>query len=187
MFVAMTLKILDHYYQISLLDLYVHVTGLSLGLLLFAFLWAVLGVFIAIMTNVYIKDWKVHENNFPQRERIFREFEDLYLEANRTRKQQKEFNQKKKELEYFLIRQEFISPTFLPVVGEDFLRDDFDFAYYLGGCMTKASSESFRYAVSTLWAVFFSMAIYTLAYYFAANSTVNRNFYILNLMLLTYS
>lgn len=173
MFVAMTLKVLDHYFKPSFLNLYVSITGLSLGLLLFAFLWAVLGVFMAIMTKFYIKGWKVYENNFPHREKVFRDFEDLYLESSRTKAQQKEFNQKKLELEYFLMRQEFISPTFLPIVGEDFLRDDFDFAYYLGGCMAKSSADSFRYAISTIWAVLFSMLLYLAVYYISNGHSVN--------------
>ena len=172
MFVAMTLKVLDHYYEFSILDLYVSVTGLSLGLLIFAFLWAVLGVFMAITTKFYIKNWKIYEDNFSNREKVFREFEDLYLEPNRTRKQQQEFTQKKLELEYFLMRQEFISPTFLPVVGEDFLRDDFDFAYYLGGCMTKSSAYSFKYASSTVWAVLFSTLLYMGGTYITTKDTV---------------
>lgn len=35
------------------------------------------------------------------------------------------------QLEYILMRQEFIAPTFLPIISEAFLRDDFNFAEYL--------------------------------------------------------
>ena len=38
---------------------------------------------------------------------------------------------KRNILEYFLIRQEFIAPSFQPTFTESFLREDFDFSNYL--------------------------------------------------------
>ena len=131
---------------------------------------------MVVITQVYIVHWRRYEHNFNNREKIFRDFEDLHLEPKRTRSQQKDLNNKKLELEYFLIRQEFISPTFLPVVGEDFVRDDFDFARYLGGCMAKASSESFRYALSTLLSVVFATGIYLILHSFFKQQRVISKF-----------
>lgn len=36
------------------------------------------------------------------------------------------------------MRDEFIAPTFLPVVSESFLREDFNFSEYLGKCLAKS-------------------------------------------------
>ena len=44
----------------------------------------------------------------------------------------------KYQLSYLIMRQLFISPTYLPAVGEAFLRDDFDFAQYLTLCLEKS-------------------------------------------------
>ena len=147
---VLQVKYLHYFNRLDFIKPYIHIEGVCLGLLIFALIWTVYGLFIVIITHFYINHWRKYEQNFPNRERVFREFEYLYLEPNRNKKQQKEFEEKKLELEYFLLRQEFISPSFLPVVGEDFLRDDFDFAIYLGGCMAKVSAQSFRYAFTTL-------------------------------------
>ena len=150
---------MNYFKKLEFLGQIMNIKQLSVGLLIFALLWAFLGVLMTIITRFYVVGWKKYEEDFPNREKIFRDFENLHLGGTAN---PKKLDQMRKELEYFLIRQEFISPTFLPVVGEDFLRDDFDFAQYLGGCMAKTSAEAFRYEISSVFTIALCVGLYLL-------------------------
>lgn len=82
--------------------------------------------------------WQQHEESCADKTSIFRKFEVLHLDSERTQtvfNQSQEYENQKRKLVYLLMRQEFISPSFFPVFQESFLRDDFDFAHYLSLCL----------------------------------------------------
>lgn len=61
----------------------------------------------------------------------------------------KELEINKIKIEYFLMRQSFIAPSYLPVVGEAFLRDDFNFAEYLGRSLSDTFTRICVFSVSS--------------------------------------
>ena len=64
------------------------------------------------------------------------------------------------ELQYIMMRQEFIAPTFLPVVAESFLRDDFDFAQYLTRGLDRVYGYVFNLTSSALITVVVNICIW---------------------------
>lgn len=55
--------------------------------------------------------------------------------------QRQEYANLKKLVKYIILRQEFLSPTFLPVMRESVLRDDFRFSEYLAVSFFKTIQE----------------------------------------------
>lgn len=66
-----------------------------------------------------------------------------------SRQLKKELNEKCNQVQYLLMRQSFIVPSFLPPVGESFLRDDFNFSEYLGRVLSKVFTRAFVYSISS--------------------------------------
>lgn len=56
----------------------------------------------------------------------------------------------KKYIKFIVLRQEFLCPTFLPTIKESVLRDDFNFANYLGKCFYKTIGEVLGIRLTTL-------------------------------------
>ena len=52
------------------------------------------------------------------------------------------------------MRQEFISPVFIPTITESYLRKDFDFSEYLGFCYGKTLRKFFRISIPNYFIVF---------------------------------
>lgn len=66
-----------------------------------------------------------------------------------SRQLKKELKEKSNQVQYLLMRQSFIAPSFLPPVGESFLRDDFNFSEYLGRVLSKVFTRAFVYSISS--------------------------------------
>ena len=64
------------------------------------------------------------------------------------------------QLDYITMRQEFIAPTFLPVIGEAFLRDDFDFSEYLAHGLEQTLRYVFNLSSASLITVIINVAIW---------------------------
>ena len=60
-----------------------------------------------------------------------------------------ECRHKRQMIEYFLIRQEFIYPTFLPPICESFLRDDFNMSEYFTIALSKTTKKVFKMSFSS--------------------------------------
>ena len=65
-------------------------------------------------------------------------YKELLGQEILTKVEERELIKAKYQLSYLIMRQLFISPTYLPSVGESFLREDFDFAEYLTLCLEKS-------------------------------------------------
>jgi len=125
------LRILDYFDVFLNLEYYVNLRLVSVSFLVFSIFWLIMGVYSVLRCHSFVKGWNNLEKLFPKREQIFRQYENLYLETSGDKSQNRELEEKKQQLEYFLVRQEFVFPTFLPILSEAFLRDDFNFATYL--------------------------------------------------------
>jgi len=147
------IRILNYFDVFDDFSYYVNIKTLSIGYMVFAILWLILALYNVFRCHSFVKGWNNLEKQFSKREQIFRQYENLYLELNKTSQQKREMEQKREMLEYFLIRQEFISPTFLPVLGEGFLRDDFNFATYLSKALAKTSYSMFKYSFASIMTI----------------------------------
>ena len=147
------LRILDYFDVFMNLEYYVNLRLVSVSFLVFSIFWLIMGIYSVLRCHSFVKGWNNLEKLFPKREQIFRQYENLYLEASRDRGQNQELEEKKVQLEYFLIRQEFVFPTFLPILSEAFLRDDFNFATYLAKSLAKTSDSMFKYSFVSLLTV----------------------------------
>ena len=155
--IIMVSGVLNYYDLLVFLQYYINLQEISIGLLIFGMLWALLGVLLITLAHVYSKDWHSYEQEYPKREVIFRHFEDLFYNPDHTAAMKSEIKHRRHQLEFFLLRQEFITPSFLPVFGEDFLRDDFSLASYLSKCISKVNQEALRFDIATF--ITFSLAV----------------------------
>ena len=80
----------------------------------------------------------------------YKELSGLAAEDLLSKEQQIELLTGKYQLSYLIMRELFISPTYLPAVGETFLRDDFDFAEYLTLCLEKSLGAMLTVNIWTL-------------------------------------
>jgi hypothetical protein len=69
---------------------------------------------------------------------------------NLTFKEKSDMEDYKQKLQYLLMRQNFISPSYLPTVSENFLRDDFNFAEYLTLCLDKSLTQLYKFSVASI-------------------------------------
>ena len=93
-----------------------------------------------------------------------------------SRAEKAKLEKDKAQIEYVLIRQEFIAPTFLPIVAEAFLRDDFDFALYLSYALSSVLGHVFNFSKATLAAALVNIscwAVITDHLSYVANVTLN--------------
>ena len=157
---------LNYFDAIVFFEYYANFEAVNLGLLIFGLLWILLALFLIIMAQTYIKEWKDYESEYDKRDIIFRQYEDLYYNTQRTKELNTEFKHHRRQLEFFLMRQEFITPSFLPVFGEDFLRDDFNFSAYLGKCVSKVNQQAFRFDFLTFLTIAITTGFAALAHWY---------------------
>lgn len=144
--------------------------------------FSVIYIFVHIVCVLYskkcISEWVNFENMIDQRVKIYRKFERLFIKDSGGRFQQqdefsgggsgtglpeserKEYEDLKKSIKYIVLRQEFLSPTFLPLMREAVLRDDFRFSDYLAKCIYKTIQEVLQLRTSTIM----SFLVFLLAY-----------------------
>ena len=74
--------------------------------------------------------------------------------------EKKEYADLKKMIKFIVLRQEFLCPTFMPIMRESVLRDDFRFADYLGKCFYKTLAQTLEMRLSTLISFLTFLMIY---------------------------
>ena len=146
-------QIVSYYEYLEGYKYYFDVQIVCLALLVFSLFWSLIGLIYVIIAQIYSNKWKNLEKDFVMREELRKDYETLFLNETRTEAQTREMEILKQSLEYFLMKQEFIYPTFLPVVGEAFLREDFDFGSYLDKCIGKTVTFIFKYSYNTVFAI----------------------------------
>lgn len=109
-----------------------------------------------------IRKQRENEANNPDRQiRRQAELDDEEIPEGLTAKEKEEYSSIKKIVKFIVLRQEFLSPTFLPAMKECFLRDDFRFCDYLGKCYYKTINEVLDLRFSTI----LTFLIFLLSYY----------------------
>src|SRR5262245_24144200 len=77
-----------------------------------------------------------------------------------TRAERNLLDKCQKQLDYIIMRQEFIAPTFLPAVAEAFLRDDFNFAEYLAHGLERTLFYVFNLSTASLMTAIIAFSIW---------------------------
>lgn len=158
------IQVFSYFSFLGSLSDYMNIDGVCIDLAVFSLLWLILGIYNVFISQSFVNRWNHFERLLPDRENIKRSFERLDIEKkeeNFSRTKLKEYKEKKEILEYFLLRQEFLFPSFLPIISESFLREDFFFAGYLNRAMAKTSKKSFKLSISSL----FTILIISLAWF----------------------
>ena len=73
-----------------------------------------------------------------------------YENKYRLNPSNKDLTKMQDQLEFLLMRENFISPSLLPVIAESFLRSDFNYSEYLGRSLSKVFSMVFSFTISSL-------------------------------------
>jgi hypothetical protein len=70
-----------------------------------------------------------------------------------------------RNIEFAIIRQEFICPTYLPPVAETFLRKDFDFGEYLSRCIADILVKLFSFSWLSYVLILIGIALWRIVIY----------------------
>lgn len=136
---------------------YIDIDGICIDLAVFSLLWLVLGIYNVFISQSFVNRWNSFEKRLPDRENIKRSYERLDNQKKNneplSRVKLKEYYEKREILEYFILREEFLFPSFLPPISESFLREDFFFAGYLSRAMARTSKKSFKLSISSLFTI----------------------------------
>ena len=151
---------------------FIDIYGICLAFSMFAFLWLLISALYTIIFQFYINKWNEYELLFNrtkisillkmilltiEQDILLNEFKFLMNKKNQaalenkkiTPDERSDLEEKKKQIQYILMRQSFIAPSFLPPVAEGFLRDDFNFAEYLGRVLSKVFTKAFVFSISS--------------------------------------
>ena len=90
---------------------------------------------------------------------MLRNYDLLCADRNQNRRLKHKF---KDAMEYFTLKQDFIAPSYLPIIGETFLRRDFNMAEYLGRCLAKVFAMVFSFSFSSVLLILVFIYIWTL-------------------------
>ncbi|KRX05516.1 hypothetical protein PPERSA_12694 [Pseudocohnilembus persalinus] len=103
---------------------------------IYGLLWIFIALVIIMISKNFYKKWQFFEKQYENQDDILKSFDMLhtikYYDTKQfTIQKELEYELKKEVLEYLLMRSQFIAPTFICTLQEQFLRNDFDFSYYL--------------------------------------------------------
>ena len=108
------------------------------GLCIFILFWFLLGLWFVLSAQSMARTWFRAEGECMDLRRVSQNYEDAYLEYNAEegpRIGYRQFAGAQSAMQYAVMRQEFICPTYLPYTTEMFLRSDFNLADYLSKCL----------------------------------------------------
>jgi hypothetical protein len=112
------------------------------GLGVFILAWLLLGLWLLFTAQSHARRWISLEAECSD----IRKLKNAYEEAYNERKQGTDtvFEAKREAMQYAVMRQEFIRPTYIVPVSEAILRSDFELSEYLGRCLAKVLDEALQ-------------------------------------------
>jgi hypothetical protein len=116
---------------------------LTLGVAIFTLFWLVSGLWLILASQSFSKYWYFHEKEC----RDFRNLNHMLQEAQiemQNGRVPKNLKSLYRDLQYVIMRQLFICPTFLPPVTETYLRVDFNFPEYLSRGLANILDQVFQ-------------------------------------------
>ena len=105
------------YWDIFYIDIYT----ILVGLVIFTFFWLLLGLWVLFLINIQSEKWRILERR-------------LTLPIEKT----------EEDTLYLIMRQLFITPTYIVPVTENELSPGFDFSVYLSKCLGQVVQNSLR-------------------------------------------
>lgn len=159
------LKIFSYFGILDTFDGIILIADIDLLLSEFLVAFIIVNLLAIAYAQYYVKKWLEFEKVVPDRLKIYRDFERMFIEQQQgslSSSAKKEFEKKREIIKYIILRQEFLSPTFTPIVKESAFRDDFNFAGYLSKCLYKTIGDAISMSFSTLLAFFFFIGFYVL-------------------------
>jgi hypothetical protein len=126
-----------------------------------------------VYCQFYCRKWAELERLVPDRMKLYRDFERLCIEKQKgilSKGGEIEYEKKREIIHYFILRQEFLSPTFMPIMKESCLRDDFNFASYLNKCLYQTITSTLEISLSSLLAFLLFLGFYILLRKFVPES-----------------
>ena len=195
LFLISYLKLISHPQTNYLMD------SVQLLLAQFSILYIFVNLICILYMKSYIGQWMCYETMIGDRVSIYRKFERLFIKdigRNYTSASQAntgeggrrvqglegeeklEYEKLKKVVKFIVLRQEFLCPTFMPMMKELVLRDDFPFARYLGKCLYKTILEVLGFRMTTIYAFIAFLISYALI-----RATVPETYEVLTMTLLS--
>jgi hypothetical protein len=138
-------------------------TEISYCIMLFSMANFLVLMIISKISETYHWVWKKLESQIPRTEETFRKYEFLHakrLSSGLTAKEKISIKITKTKLEYYLLRQQFIIPSFLPKLADMYLRHDFNFAEYLTVCYSKRLYQIFKFRFTILAPILVTLSIF---------------------------
>lgn len=161
--VAALLKMVDYYRVMPFKVVIVIVNDVQLLLSEFAICYIMVNAIGILHAQLNITAWLKYETLVPERVALFREFERLYVESSEgtlEKELQGKYAQLRKVIKFMALRQEFMSPTFVPLLRDNVLRDDFRFADYLGKAYYKTMEQVIAIRPFSLLSFLFMFGVY---------------------------
>jgi hypothetical protein len=141
LFVAVAvLKIVDYFRLIPVKFAVVLLNDIQLLLSMFSVMYVIVNIATIVKAQASISEWVEYEEYIPDRVEVYRDFERLYIEnldGMLDRESKPKYDKLKRVMKFISLRQEFLTPTFVPLLKESVLRDDFTFSDYLGKAFYK--------------------------------------------------
>lgn len=161
--VAALLKMVDYYRMLPFKVVIVIINDVQLLLSEFAICYIIVNAVGIFHAQLNISGWLKYETMVPDRVAIFREFERLYVESSEgtlEKELQGKYSLYRRVIKFMALRQEFMSPTFVPLLRDNVLRDDFRFADYLGKAYYKTMEEVISIRPFSLLSFLFMFFVY---------------------------
>lgn len=120
-------------------------TIIMVGLAVFILCWFFLGIWLIIAAQSFSRKWVQQESYcHPSTKGLKHAYEIEYADYMVNRKKSSSFKAARNNLQYAVMRQLFICPTFVPPMTENYLRSDFDLSEYLSRSLADVVSNAFK-------------------------------------------
>lgn len=113
------------------------------GLGVFILVWLLLGLWLLFAAQSHSRKWRQIEDECSDMRKLKNSYEEAYNE-HRQDQDDKKFKAKRAAMQYAVMRQEFIRPTYQVPVSEIVLRSDFELSEYLSRCLAKIVDDTFQ-------------------------------------------
>lgn len=142
--IAGALKLIDYFRMIPVASIMLVLNDIQLLISMFCVIYIMINIACIANAQIAISHWLDYEIYVPDRVEVYREFERMYIDHMSDvllEEKKPKYEKLKKVIKFISMRQEFISPTFVPLITEGVLRDDFRYADYLGKAYYKTLGE----------------------------------------------
>ncbi|KAL4490842.1 hypothetical protein ABPG72_021896 [Tetrahymena utriculariae] len=122
---------------------YFNIYGFTITFAFFSILWILIATIYAYILQKFSNTYTLYERNWINRMD--------YLEVDPEDETEAQFDERLKNIQYFLIKEDFIMPiTHICYTEPMVLREDFNFAEYLGRAQAKCHLQLFNISLTTL-------------------------------------